>query len=50
IYNNIGQLQQTSSNLNSNGIDISNLAQGFYTYSVTDNQQNIKKIGKFIKE
>ncbi len=50
IYNNIGQLQQTSSNLNSNGIDISNLAQGFYTYSVTDNQQNIKTIGKFIKE
>lgn len=50
IYNNIGQLQQTSSYLSNNGIDIKNLTKGFYTYSITDNQNNIKKIGKFIKE
>jgi hypothetical protein len=50
IYNNIGQLQQTSSYSCNNGIDIKNLTKGFYTYSITNNQNNIKKIGKFIKE
>jgi hypothetical protein len=43
-------MQETNSKLNNNGIDISNLAKGFYTYSITDHQQNIMAIGKFIKE
>lgn len=50
IYNNIGQLQQTSSYLSNNGIDIKNLTKGFYTYSITDDQNKINKIGKFMKE
>jgi hypothetical protein len=50
IYNSLGQMQETNSKLNNNGIDISNLAKGFYTYSITDHQQNIMAIGKFIKE
>ncbi len=50
IYNNTGQLQKSVSNLNSSGIDIGNLERGFYIYSVTDRQQNIKTVGKLIKE
>ncbi len=50
IYNNLGQLQQTTSNTDNNVLDISNLAKGFYIYSITDEQQNIKTTGKFIKE
>jgi hypothetical protein len=50
IYNNIGQLQQTFINSNNRDIDISLLSRGFYTYTITDNKQNIIGNGKFIKE
>jgi len=50
IYNNIGQSQQTFINSNNSGIDISLLSKGFYTYTITDNKQNIIANGKFIKE
>ena len=50
IYNNIGQLEQTFINSNNSGIDISLLSKGFYTYTITDNKQNIIANGKFIKE
>jgi hypothetical protein len=50
IYNNIGQLQQTFINSNNSSIDISQLSKGFYTYTMTDNKQNIIGNGKFIKE
>jgi hypothetical protein len=50
IYNNIGQLQQTFINSNNSGIDISLLSKGFYTYTITDNKQNIIANGKFIKD
>jgi hypothetical protein len=50
IYNSLGQLQLSYSNIVNNEIDISNLTKGFYTYSLTDNQNTIKKVGKFIKK
>lgn len=50
IFNCLGQLQQTFTIIDNNGIDIANLAMGFYTYSVTDNHYNLQTNGKFIKE
>lgn len=50
IYNNLGQLQQTNLYLDSNGIDISNLAKGFYIYIITDQQQRVMTTDKFVKE
>jgi hypothetical protein len=50
IFNNLGQLQRTILNIDNNGIDISNLAKGFYIYAITDEQHRTKSTGKFIKE
>ncbi|MFN7845990.1 MAG: T9SS type A sorting domain-containing protein, partial [Bacteroidota bacterium] len=50
IFNNLGQLQRTILNIDNNGIDISNLAKGFYIYAITDEQHRTKSTGKFIKD
>lgn len=50
IFNNLGQLQRITLNIDNNGIDISNLAKGFYIYAITDQQNGRKSTGKFIKE
>ncbi|MFN4932037.1 MAG: T9SS type A sorting domain-containing protein, partial [Bacteroidota bacterium] len=50
IFNNLGQLQRTTLNVDNNGIDISNLAKGFYIYAITDQQHGTKSTGKFIKD
>jgi hypothetical protein len=50
IYNCLGQLQQTFTIIDNNGIDIANLSKGFYTFSATDNHYNLQTNGKFIKE
>ena len=50
IYNNIGQFQQMFINSNNNSIDVSMLSKGFYTYTITDNKQNIIGNGKIVKE
>jgi hypothetical protein len=50
IFNNLGQLQRITLNEVKNGIDISNLAKGFYIYAITDEQNRTKSTGKFIKD
>lgn len=50
IYNNLGQLQLTYTDPDNNGIDISNLATGFYMYTIADKQHNITTAGKFVKK
>jgi photosystem II stability/assembly factor-like uncharacterized protein len=50
IFNNLGQLQRTTLNVDNNGIDISNLAKGFYIYAITDQQHGTRTTGKFIKD
>ncbi len=50
IFNNLGQLQGITLNVDNNGIDISNLAKGFYIYTITDEQHRTKSTGKFIKD
>lgn len=49
-YNNLGQLQNSFTTNDKGGFDISNLAKGFYFYSIIDYNQNIISNGKFIKE
>jgi hypothetical protein len=50
IFNNLGQLQRITLNVDKNGLDISNLAKGFYIYTITDEQHRTKSTGKFIKD
>lgn len=50
IYNSLGQPVSSTIYSDSQTIDISKLNTGIYTYSVTDNNQNIISNGKFIKE
>jgi photosystem II stability/assembly factor-like uncharacterized protein len=50
IFNNLGQLQRITLNVDNNGLDISNLAKGFYIYTITDEQHRTKSTGKFIKD
>jgi hypothetical protein len=50
IFNNLGQFQRIVLNVDNNGLDISNLAKGFYIYTITDEQNRTKSTGKFIKD
>lgn len=50
IYNSMGQLQQADLYAEPNGIDISNLARGFYIFIITDQQQHKMTTGKFVKK
>lgn len=50
IYTSTGQLKCNFSKLDSNEIDISSFTNGFYIYSITDFERNIKSVGKLIKQ
>ncbi|MFN4931137.1 MAG: T9SS type A sorting domain-containing protein, partial [Bacteroidota bacterium] len=50
IYNSVGQLVLNMTYTNSNIVDLNKLNAGLYTYSITDNKQNVIDNGKFIKE
>lgn len=50
ICNSVGQIVLNMTYTNSNIVDLNKLNAGLYTYSITDNKQNVIDNGKFIKE